>query len=152
MCIKSGTKSENIYSQKKSKPIKRKLIISFNIYKKKLIIPLNKIMNICNKEKELFIFTHLKLLFHEEKTLYFGFTNTSYMIQLNSEYYKTIFRPMEISLEYNYSELNLNNVFMENDFPRGTKFSIEEIKNKVHDNLNDMVIMGVLKKIHWDTF
>ena len=71
----------------------------------------------------MFIFTHLKILFHDEKALYFGLSNYTYIIQITPDYYKTIFKPMEIALEYKYSQLNLNKIFME-DFPHNTKFSV----------------------------
>lgn len=55
---------------------------------------------------------------------------------------------MELSLEYNYSELHMNQIFQDSEGMKNSTFVIQEIKNKISENVNNLTILGVLKKIN----
>jgi hypothetical protein len=59
-----------------------------------------------------------------------------------------MFKPMELSLEYNYSELNMNQIFQDSEGMKNSTFVIQEIKSKISENVNNLTILGVLKKIN----
>lgn len=59
-----------------------------------------------------------------------------------------MFKPMELSLEYNYSELHMNQIFQDSEGMKNSTFVIQEIKNKISENVNNLTILGVLKKIN----
>jgi hypothetical protein len=142
-------KQETPLSRRPFTPITRRFVISNNTYKKKLIVPLNKVISTSKKNKEqLFIFTHLQLLFRDEKELCFGFSDNSFIMQLDQNFYSGLFKNLEQSLTSNYSDLNLSEIFLENELTKGSTFVVQDIRNKIHENINNFVVLGVLKHVN----
>lgn len=81
----------------------------------------------------------------------FGLKDDSSIVQLDKNFYNGVFKNMEQSFNYAYSDLNLNDVFPEAQSTKGSTFVIMDIRNKIHENLNNFVIMGVLKKVYWNS-
>ena len=78
-------------------------------------------------------------------------TDDSSIVQLDKNFYNGVFKNMEQSLNFTYSDLNLNDIFPEAQSIKGSTFVIMDIRNKIHENLNNFVIMGVLKKVNWSS-
>ena len=96
LIFKSG---EQVNPKRTLQPIQRKLIVSITQYRKTLLLPFNKMIALAKKDKEqIFIFTHLKLHLKSHNELCLSLTDKSYIVQLDSEFYQCMFRPMELSL------------------------------------------------------
>jgi hypothetical protein len=63
-----------------------------------------------------------------------------------------VLQPIEASLETNYSEINLNTIFPNGALQRGSTFAVNEVKNKINENINTYPIMGRLRKIHRESY
>lgn len=89
----------------------------------------------------------MQLLFRQEREVCIGLTDNSHIVQLERPFYNGVFQLMEQALAFTYSDLNLANFFPGSE--KGSTFVIEEIRGKIHENIEYFVMMGALKSVNW---